>query len=81
MDVATAERQLGRPLKEMFRVTVGARLPGEAPTMLSPELGQRVELAASARRLNVERIVAGGLAVVAGLVLIAVLLRRLLASR
>ncbi|HSH59391.1 MAG TPA: hypothetical protein VK988_07075, partial [Acidimicrobiales bacterium] len=81
VDLATVERQLGRPLPEMFRVTVGARLPGEAPTVVSPELGQRAELAASARRLNVERIATAALAVVTGLALIAVLLGRLLASR
>jgi hypothetical protein len=40
-----------------------------------------VELVASARRLNVERIAAGAVALVAALVLMAVLLRRLLASR
>lgn len=81
VDVATVERQLGKPLKEMFRVSVGARLPGEAPTVVTPELGQRVELVASAKRLNVERIVAGAMALVAGLALLAVLLRRLLTSR
>ncbi len=81
VDLATVERQLGRPLQEMFRVTVEARLPGEAPTVVSPELGQRAELVASARRLNVERIVAAAVAGVAGLVLAVVLLRRLLGSR
>ena len=81
VDLATLERQLGEPLKEMFRVSVGARLPGEAPTVVAPELGQRVELVASARRLNVEPIAAAAVATVAALVLMAVLLRRLLASR
>lgn len=81
VDLATVERQLGRPLEEMFRVTVEARLPGEAPTVVSPELGQRAQLVASARRLNVERIVAAALAGLAGLVLLAVLFRRVLGSR
>lgn len=81
VDVATLERQTGRPLKETFQVRVAARLPGAVPTVVTPELGQRVELASSARRLNVERIAAGAVALVAGLVLIAVLLRRLTASR
>lgn len=81
VDVATVERQLGRPLREMFRVEVGARLPGEAPRVVTPALGQRVELSASAKRVNVERIAAAVVAVVAGLALLAVLLWRLLASR
>jgi len=81
VDVATVERQLGRPLREMFRVEVGARLPGEAPAVVTPELGQRVELVTSAKRVNVERIVAAIVAVVAGLALLVTLLRRLVTSR
>jgi len=42
VDLATVERQLGRPLAEMFQVSVGARLPGESPTVVNPKLGQRV---------------------------------------
>ena len=80
VDVATVERQLGRPLTDAFRVSVAARLPGGAPTVVRPELGQRAELAASARRLNVDRIAAGGLAGVAGLALVVVLVARLVRS-
>lgn len=81
VDVATLERQLGKPLAEVFRVTVAARLPGEAPTVVTPRLGQRVQLTAAARRLNVDRIVSSSLAVVAGTALLVVLLLRLVRSR
>ena len=78
VDLATVERQLAKPLKDMFRVQVAARLPGEAPTVVNPVLGQRVELSASARRTNLERIAAGSLAILGGVALAVVLLRRLL---
>jgi len=80
VDLPTVERQLGKPLKDMFAVQVAARLPGQAPTVVNPKLGERVELAATARRVNAERIAAGVVAIVGSLTLVGILLRRLLAS-
>ncbi|MDQ3681374.1 MAG: hypothetical protein M3378_12720 [Actinomycetota bacterium] len=81
VDVATVERQLGKPLEEMLEVTVRARLPGEAPTVMSPKLGQRMELTATARRWNIERIAMAAVSVVSGVALVVVLTRRLLSAR
>ncbi len=82
VETATIERQLGKPLADVFHVEVVARLPGNEPRVWRPELGERLELAASSRRLNTERIVFSAVALLAGLALVAVLVRRrLLASR
>ena len=78
VDLATVERQLGVPLREAFRFEVVSRLPGEEPTVWRPELGRRMQLEATTRRWNGERIAAGAVAVLAGLSLMVVLVRRLL---
>lgn len=79
VDRATIERQLGQPLGDAFHFEVVARLPGKETTV-RPQLGERVELAVSSTRLNTERIVFSAVAVLAGLALVAVLVRRLAAS-
>ena len=77
VDPATVERQLGTPLREVFAFRVRALLPGEDPAVVTPALGQRVELTASAERWNVERLAFGAVSVVAALALVGVLLGRL----
>jgi hypothetical protein len=80
VDLAAVQRQLGKPLADAFQIRVEAHLPGEEATVVSPRLGQRQELTASARRLNTERIAFGALAVVSALALLGVLVRRLVTS-
>ncbi len=77
VDPATVERQLGRPLRDVVTFRVRALLPGEDPAVVTPSLGQRVEVRASAERWNVERLVFGAVALVAGVALVGVLLGRL----
>ena len=77
VDPATVERQLGTPLREVFAFRVRALLPGEDPAVVTPALGQRVQLSASAERWNVERVAFGAVALVAALALVDVLLSRL----
>ena len=78
VDLPTLEGQLGQPLHEAFRFEVVARLPGEGPKVWRPELGRRMQLDASTRRWNAERIAFSGLASVSGLALLVVLVHRLL---
>lgn len=80
VDVAAHERRTGRPLRDSFQVRVTVRLPGEEPAVASPALGQRQELAVAARRWNRERIAFSAVALVSGLALVGVVLRRALTS-
>jgi hypothetical protein len=74
-DAAALEARLGRPLSTVFPMRVSARLPGEA-AQWSPVFGENVALLAEAERWNTVNMAAGALALVAGLALAALLVRR-----
>ena len=83
VDGATLEHQLGRPLGEVFTFRVRADLPGNAQTnavgggeVWEPKLGETLILEATAERWNLARLGFAALAVVSGMALVVVLLRR-----
>jgi hypothetical protein len=87
LDPAKLQQQAGVILDRIFRFEVAVRLPGSlrssnAPTQAGngaqwqPKLGDKVELTATSRSWNSGRVVTLGLAVLAALAVVALVLRR-----
>ncbi|HEX2700252.1 MAG TPA: hypothetical protein VHM89_08640, partial [Acidimicrobiales bacterium] len=86
IDPAAVERELGKPLSEAVHVAVVGRLPGtvesNAPSTSDDgavwpvALGATASIAASSEAWNVVRLAFAGLAVVSGLTLLGLLVRR-----
>lgn len=86
LDPAEAERELGKPLAEVFTFEVQARLPGtvesNAPAtrngaiVWSTRLGEKLPISATAEAWNLVNVGLVAVSVLAGLALVVVLVRR-----
>lgn len=65
------ERQIGRPLADVFSLTVTAVVPGSDAVSVRPELGESQRLRVAAQRLNVDTIAAATVSVIAAIAALA----------
>lgn len=75
VEPAALEAELGRPLADVVRFAVTARLPGRTATV-EPRLGETVNVSVPARQVQLRRALAAGLSVSAAAALLVVLVVR-----